>query len=89
MVAVSVEPEGSDTFRVIVTGAGSSTKHTVSATPEDVARLGPGHTAEQLVEASFRFLLDREPPESILGHFDLAIISRYFPLYPSKIGDYL
>jgi hypothetical protein len=89
MPAVSVEAAGRDTFRVMVTGAGSSTKHVVSVTPEDVARFGPGHTPEHLVEASFRFLLDREPPEAILERFDLAVISRYFPEYPSTIGDYL
>jgi hypothetical protein len=44
---------------------------------------------EDLVHASFRFLLDREPKESILREFDLAVIARYFPEYNSKIGEYL
>ena len=33
------------------------------------------------MRASFEFLLEREPPSSILGRFDLDIIGRYFPEY--------
>ncbi len=39
---------------------------------------------ERLVEASFAFLLEREPRESILGTFDLSAISRYFPEYEKR-----
>jgi hypothetical protein len=41
------------------------------------------------VAASFRFLLDREPRQSILGRFDLAVISRYFPEYEATLPRYL
>ena len=41
---------------------------------------------EALIEASFHFLLAREPKESILGRFDLPVIERYFPEYPREIG---
>jgi hypothetical protein len=33
------------------------------------------------VRDSFRFLLEREPPESILPAFDLLVIEDYFPEY--------
>ena len=46
-------------------------------------------TPEQLVEASFAFLLEREPKESILRSFELPVIARYFPEYERRIGDYL
>jgi len=36
---------------------------------------------DELVRASFDFLLAREPKESILKAFDLAVIKRYFPDY--------
>lgn len=52
------------------------------ATLEDLA---PGATPEALVDASFRFLLEREPPEAILRSFDLPIIARYFADYPDDI----
>ena len=45
--------------------------------------------AEQLVEASFRFLLEREPKESILSQFELPVIERYFLDYPAKINEKL
>lgn len=48
-----------------------------------------GETPEKLAEASFRFLLDREPPESILKAFNLEMISQYFPEYEAKIADYM
>jgi len=55
----------------------------------DLGRFDDGRSPEELIEASFRFLLDREPKESILGRFGLGVISQYFPDYPSRIGDYL
>jgi hypothetical protein len=38
-----------------------------------------------LVRESFAFLLDREPPSSILRRFDLSVISTYFPEYPAAL----
>ena len=56
------------------------------ASDEDLLRLAPpGVTVERLVEASFAFLLEREPRESILREFSLAVISRYFPEYEHEI----
>ncbi|HET9416086.1 MAG TPA: hypothetical protein VFP30_00960 [Candidatus Limnocylindria bacterium] len=52
------------------------------ATLEDLA---PGATPENLVEESFRFLLEREPPDAILRRFQLPIIGRYFADYPDEI----
>jgi hypothetical protein len=44
---------------------------------------------ERCLEAAFRFLLDREPKESILGRFDLTVISRYFPEFERELPHYL
>ena len=44
---------------------------------------------ERLLEACFRFLLDREGKESILRRFPLGVIGRYFPEVDERIGDYL
>jgi hypothetical protein len=41
------------------------------------------HTPERCLEAAF--LLDREPKESILGRFDAAVISRYFPEFEREL----
>lgn len=44
---------------------------------------------QELVRASFEFLLDRESKESILSSFDLRDIETYFPEYPNKISEYM
>src|SRR5262249_45313814 len=40
---------------------------------------------ERLVRESFAFLLEREPPSSILGEFSLDVIPRYFPEYYDEL----
>lgn len=86
---IEVIATGEGTFRVTVTGDDSTSSHVVTVHGDDLTRLASGVSAEELVEASFRFLLDREPKESIMSRFDLSIIGRYFPEYPNRIGDYL
>lgn len=89
MAEVDVENVDRRTYRVTVTEAGSSSTHEVTVGSEELALLGEQTSPDELVEASFRFLLDREPMESILPRFDLSVISRYFPEYTDRIGDYL
>ena len=64
----------------------AATRHSVNVSHDDLARLAPGHyDPHELVEASFDFLLEREPRESILRTFDLPVIERYFPGYEAWI----
>jgi hypothetical protein len=50
------------------------------------ASVGCGQVApEELIRASFEFLLEREPATSILRTFSLDVISQYFPDYPAQI----
>lgn len=66
---------------------GPRTHHVVSVTADDLARLDPAaRDPHVLVDTSFRFLLEREPPTSILRSFDLMEIGRYFPEYERTIG---
>jgi hypothetical protein len=61
-------------------------RHRVRVEPADLDRLAPGAAdPAEIVEASFRFLLARESPASILGSFDLPVIGRYFPEYEAEI----
>ena len=53
----------------------------------ELDRWGRGRSAEDLVRESFRFLLDREPKESILREFKLSVITRYFPDYERAIAQ--
>lgn len=60
------------------------TTHTVMVSGADLDRWAGGRgqeEAEDLVARSFEFLLQREPPGSILRRFDLSVIQSYFPEY--------
>jgi hypothetical protein len=59
--------------------------HTVEVSTSDLKRLAPNSSVEDLVKRSFEFLLEREPPQSILRKFGLADVERYFPEYPRVI----
>lgn len=73
-------------FRVTVREGSSSTSHDVTLSADDFERLGSNHRSpEDFVRASFEFLLEREPKESILSTFDVAVIGRYFPDFESRI----
>jgi hypothetical protein len=85
-IDVRIDPqEGGWTAHVTVQEAGTSTTHTVRVRAADVKRLAPSATPEALVRASFEFLVEREPKESILREFDLPVIARYFPEYEEVI----
>jgi hypothetical protein len=77
-----------DTYecQVTVRERGSETRHRVTVRKTDYERLaGNKASPEELVTESFRFLLEREPKESILRSFDLTVIGRYFPEYEREI----
>jgi hypothetical protein len=74
-------------YDVTVEDARGASHHEVTVWPSDLQRYAPDASPEDLLEASFRFLLEREPRESILRKFELPIIERYFPEYPARIGQ--
>jgi hypothetical protein len=77
-------------FEVIVRVGSGETRHHVTLARDICKRLTMGrHTPEQCVTAAFQFLLGREPKESILSHFDIAVISRYFPEFERELPRYL
>ena len=82
---ITVEKESGDRYLVVVQDGGRSSQHRVTASPDQLADLGGDASAEELIEASFEFLLEREPMESILTEFELPVIGRYFPDYPAVI----
>ncbi len=75
-------------FNVCVKDAEGERRHRVTLSQTDFERLGRGAAAEELLEAAFRFLLDREPKEAILERFDVSVISRYFPEFDERLRDY-
>lgn len=78
--------EAPGSFDVTLTDGASVTKHEVRVSAEDLAHLGlTDCDPRALVEESFRFLLEREPKETILASFELARIEDFFPEYPGQI----
>jgi hypothetical protein len=74
-------------FEVTVEEAGSRSVHRVTVSREDLARMaGEDASPEELVRRAFRFLLEREPKESILTRFDLRDIGSYFPEFEREFG---
>lgn len=61
-------------------------EHEVRVNPGDLERLAPGAVdPTDLVVRSIAFLLEREPPSSILRAFDLIVIGRFYPEYETTI----
>ena len=89
MADITVTEAGPGVYEVKVVEGSSTSDHRVNAGSEDLKGLPSDVPTAELVQASFRFLLDREPKESILREFELGVISRYFPEYREEIESYL
>jgi hypothetical protein len=90
---IAITPCDSDhgfAFEVVVRESGGESRHHVTMDRATYERLGAGcHTPQQCLDAAFRFLLDREPKESIMDRFDITVISRYFPDFERQLPRYL
>lgn len=89
MATIQVTARSENEYRVRVEDGRGSSEHRVTVSPEELERYGAGADPEDLVEESFRFLLDREPKESILSSFGISTIERYFSDYPEAIRQRL
>ncbi len=88
MVTVhSQSVEGGWECEVTVEQGGMQSRHTVSVSAAELARLGrPDSTSpDELVERTFAFLLGREAPEQILPRFSISEVGRFFPDFESVI----
>ncbi len=83
---IDVQQESSTRFRVVVTDDRGSSTHLVTVMPSDVERYAPGASPEELLEATFAFLLAREPKEAILARFDLPVVERFFPEFKREMA---
>ena len=86
MADIFVQGRGDRRFRVTVSDDRGTSEHDVRVPEGYPERLKVSDaTLEDLVRASFDYLLEREPKEQILGEFDLAVIADYFPDYEQEI----
>ena len=93
MADIAVTRTGPERFQVVVNHEEQITTHDVTVPPSltgDRLKL-KWVDAETVVRESFVFLLEREPPSSIMKAFSLDVISRYFPEYEKamrrRLGD--
>jgi len=83
---IEVEKKDQEEFRVRVEEKDASKEYMVSLEDsyyQDLTRRKI--TKEELIEKSFKFLLERESKESILSKFNLKIIKSYFPEFEEEI----
>ena len=67
----------------------SITTHRVKLSSKVFKKLSGSKISKiELIKKSFEFLLERETNESILREFNLEIIQKYFPEYPTLIKKY-
>ena len=84
-MSLSIKKLSDDAFTVTVAET-STTTHTVTITDQSLNDLTDNNvTKTQLLEFSFKFLLEREPNTSILSSFDINVISKYFSDYRDKV----
>ena len=84
-MSLSIKKFSDDVFTVTVAET-STTTHTVTITDQSLNDLTDNNvTKTQLLEFSFKFLLEREPNTSILSSFDIKVITKYFPDYRDEV----
>ena len=85
---IEINHSAGDEWSVTVKGA-VTTHHRVRMSKAELDHLGQGRSAKEMIEESFRFLLEREPNTSILPSFAILLIGRYFPEYEPEIRERL
>jgi len=87
MAEIDVQPLDEGRFQVRVAAGGGSHTYRVSVPSALAERLGA--EPAEVARATLAFLLDREPPGSILASFDCTIVPTYFPDYEADLPRYL
>ena len=87
-MTILIKELSDEEFQVTV-NAKNSTRHNVTLTDDTHQNLTNGKVSKkELIEFSFKFLLEREPNTSILSSFELSVISEYFPKYIKTVKEW-
>src|ERR1700735_994094 len=90
--SVTVTPRSGSgfTFDVIVRDLRGESRHRMTIEANEAERWAKlGAEPSRCAEAVIRFLLDREPKESIMSAFDIRVVRRYFPEFDEAFPRYL
>ena len=83
---IEVKKKSQEEFVVTVEEGGTSKEYVVTLEDSYYQDLTQGKiTKEELIEKSFKFLLERESKESIFSKLNLKIIKGYFPEFEGEI----
>jgi hypothetical protein len=89
-ISVTPYPGGGLTFDVVVDDGRGESRHRVTIEADEAERWAKfGAEPSRCVEAVMRFLIDREPKESILSAFDMRVVRRYFAEFDDAFPGYL
>ena len=84
-MSISIKILSNDEYEISVNSK-TVTTHILSLSDEVHKNLTNDKvTKEELLDFSFKFLLDRESNTSILSSFELTVISRYFSDYEKSV----
>ena len=87
MSDITVRALDENTYAVELREGDTTTNHRVTVPPDMVEDLGLGAVdLEVLVRESMAFLLEREPPTSVLQEFSLSDIQGYFSEYYDELA---
>ena len=87
-MTILIKELSDEEFQVTV-NAKNLTSHNVTLTDDTHQNLTKGKVSKkELIEFSFKFLLEREPNTSILSSFELSVVSSYFPEYIKTIKEW-
>ena len=87
-MTILIKELSGEEFQVTVK-AKNPTSHNVTLTDYTHQNLTDGKVnKKELIEFSFKFLLEREPNTSILSSFELSVISGYFPEYIKTVKEW-
>jgi hypothetical protein len=87
MADLDITAAGEHVYDVAITDdAGRQSQHCVTVPVRFLTDLGLAASQEPLlVRASMVYLLEQEPPSSVMAAFTLDDITRYFPSYRNEI----
>ncbi len=87
-MTILIKELSDEEFQVTV-NATNPTSHNVTLTDDIHQNLTNGKVSKkELIEFSFKFLLEREPNTSILSSFELSVISSYFTEYIKTVKEW-
>ncbi|MGI8575140.1 MAG: hypothetical protein ACR2MA_07305 [Egibacteraceae bacterium] len=90
MASIDVTATGDGQYRVVVTEDGDASEHEVTVPKGYPQQIGVADVpTDEVVRASFLFLLEREPQEQIMARFELPVIGEYFPDYEEELPGLL